>query len=69
MGIKPASDIFQSRMVGVFQSMQVGRPIPYIDDVFLERIYVLLISFHRACPSCLIMFAYFYVVEFVKYVV
>mgnify|MGYP006150935079 FL=1 len=28
------SEIFQSRMVGVFQSMQDGRPKPYIDDVF-----------------------------------
>ena len=34
MGIKPASDIFQSRMVGVFQPMEHGKPTPYIDDIF-----------------------------------
>ena len=34
MGIKPASDIFQSRMVGVFQPMEHGKPTPYIDNIF-----------------------------------
>jgi hypothetical protein len=34
MGIKPATDIFQSRMVGLFQSMQESKPKPYIDDIF-----------------------------------
>ncbi len=34
MGIKSASDIFQSCMVGVFQLMTVGKPKPYIDDIF-----------------------------------
>jgi hypothetical protein len=34
MGIKPATDIFQSRMVGIFQPMQENRPNPYIDDIF-----------------------------------
>ena len=34
MGIKPATDIFQSRMVGVFQPMTKNKPNPYIDDIF-----------------------------------
>ncbi len=34
MGIKPATDIFQSRMVGVFQPMTQNKPNPYIDDIF-----------------------------------
>lgn len=34
MGVKPATDIFQSRMVGVFQPMRENRPKPYIDDIF-----------------------------------
>ena len=34
MGMKPATDIFQSRMVGVFQQMRANKPNPYIDDIF-----------------------------------
>jgi hypothetical protein len=34
MGVNPATDIFQSRMVGVFQPMRENRPKPYIDDIF-----------------------------------
>jgi hypothetical protein len=34
MGIKPATEIFQSRMVGIFQDMQSNKPNPYIDDIF-----------------------------------
>ena len=34
MGIKPATDIFQSRMVGIFQPMKENRPNPYIDNIF-----------------------------------
>ena len=34
MGIKPATDIFQSRMVGIFQQMGKNKPNPYIDDIF-----------------------------------
>jgi hypothetical protein len=34
MGIKPATDIFQSRMVGIFLSMRTNKPNPYIDDIF-----------------------------------
>jgi hypothetical protein len=34
MGVKPGTDIFQSRMVGVFQPMRENRPKPYIGDIF-----------------------------------
>ena len=34
MGIKPASDIFQSWMAGVFQPMENRRPTPFIDGIF-----------------------------------
>ena len=34
MGIRPATDIFQSRMVGIFMSMGTSKPNPYIDDIF-----------------------------------
>ena len=34
MGIKPATDIFQSHMVGIFQQMKANKPNPYIDDIF-----------------------------------
>jgi hypothetical protein len=34
MGIKPATDIFQSRMVGIFMSMGINKPNPYIDNIF-----------------------------------
>lgn len=34
MGIKSASDIFQSCMVGVFHPMKKGRLKSYIDDIF-----------------------------------
>jgi hypothetical protein len=34
MGVKPATDIFQARMVYVFMSMPKDRPKPYIDDIF-----------------------------------
>jgi hypothetical protein len=34
MGVKPATDIFQARMVSVFMSMPKNRPKPYIDDIF-----------------------------------
>ena len=33
-GIKPATDIFQARMVGIFASMRENRPLPYLDDIF-----------------------------------
>ena len=33
-GNRPATDIFQSRMVGIFMSMGVNKPNPYIDDIF-----------------------------------
>ena len=34
MGIKLATDIFQSRMVDIFQPMQQNKPSPYINDIF-----------------------------------
>jgi hypothetical protein len=34
MGIRPATDIFQSRMVSIFQPMKANKPNPYIDDIF-----------------------------------
>ena len=34
MGIKPATDIFQSRIVGIFQSTRQHKPHSYIDDKF-----------------------------------
>ena len=33
-GVKPAMDIFQARMVGIFASIQMNRPCPYLDDIF-----------------------------------
>ena len=36
MGIKPATDIFQSRMVGIFHGMP-NKPNPYIDDIFYGK--------------------------------
>ena len=33
MGVKPATDIFQSRMVEIFISMSVNKPNPYIDNI------------------------------------
>ena len=33
-GVKPATDIFQVRMVGIFAGMQMNRPLPYLDDIF-----------------------------------
>lgn len=38
MGIKPATKIFQSRMVGIFQPMENHRPNPYIDDIFYGKV-------------------------------
>ena len=32
-GAKPATDIFQSRIVGMFASMREDRPYPYLDDI------------------------------------
>jgi hypothetical protein len=37
MGVKPATDIFQARMVSVFMSMPKNRPKPYIDDIFHRK--------------------------------
>ena len=34
MGVKPVTDIFQSRMVRVFQQMKEHKLNPYIDDIF-----------------------------------
>jgi recombinational DNA repair protein (RecF pathway) len=34
MGVKPATDIFQARMMSAFMSMPKDRPKPYIDDIF-----------------------------------
>jgi hypothetical protein len=34
MGARPATDIFQSRMVGIFVPMKANKPKPYIDDIF-----------------------------------
>eukprot|EP00804_Cyclotella_cryptica_P020628 CCRYP_003439-RA/>CCRYP_003439-RA protein AED:0.68 eAED:0.68 QI:0/0/0/0.5/0/0/2/0/218 len=34
MGIRPVTDIFQSRMVGIFMSMEANKPNPYLDDIF-----------------------------------
>ena len=36
-GAKPATDIFQSRMVGMFASMWENRPYPYLDDIFIIK--------------------------------
>ena len=33
MGVMPASDIFQARMVDLFANMGKNRPYPYIDDI------------------------------------
>ena len=37
MGVKPATVIFQDRMVSVFISMPKNRPKHYIDDIFLGK--------------------------------
>ena len=34
MGIRPATDIFQSIMVGIFMSMEADKPNPYLDGIF-----------------------------------
>ena len=34
MGIRPATDIFQSRMVSIIQPMKQNKSNPYIDDIF-----------------------------------
>jgi hypothetical protein len=34
MGARPATDIFQARMVGIFLDMQARKPSPYLDDIF-----------------------------------
>ncbi len=33
MGVMPASDLFQARMVHIFAGMDERRPFPYIDDI------------------------------------
>jgi hypothetical protein len=33
MGVMPASDLFQSRMVHIFANMNERRPFPYIEDI------------------------------------
>ena len=33
MGVMPASDLFQARMVHIFADMNKQRPFPYIDDI------------------------------------
>jgi hypothetical protein len=38
MSVMPATDIFQSRMVGIFKSMAIKRkPNPYINDIFHSK--------------------------------
>lgn len=37
MGIKPATNIFQSRMAGIFQPFENIRLNPYIDDIFHQK--------------------------------
>ena len=37
-GAKPATDIFQSRMVEMFASMWKNRPYPYLDDFFVIKV-------------------------------
>jgi hypothetical protein len=36
MGVMPATDIFQSRMVSVFADMGPDKPVPYIDNIFIS---------------------------------
>jgi hypothetical protein len=36
MGVMPATDIFQSRMVTVFADMGPDKPIPYIDNILIS---------------------------------
>ena len=37
-GVNPAADTFQARMVGIFASMQMNRPCPYLGGIFsLQR--------------------------------
>ena len=37
MGIMPATNIFQARIVSTFQGMREKRPHPYIDDIFHSK--------------------------------
>jgi hypothetical protein len=37
MGVRPATDIFQSRMVGIFISVKTNKANPYIDGIFLGK--------------------------------
>jgi hypothetical protein len=36
MGVMPATDIFQSRMVSVFADMGPDKPVPYIKDILIS---------------------------------
>jgi hypothetical protein len=36
MGVRPATDIFQSRMVSVFADMGLDKPIPYTNNIFIS---------------------------------
>ncbi len=36
MGVMPATDIFQSRMVSVFVDMGLDKPVPYIDNILIS---------------------------------
>jgi hypothetical protein len=37
MGVMPATDIFQSRIVSIFADMGPEKPIPYIDDIIHSK--------------------------------
>jgi hypothetical protein len=36
MGVMPATDVFQSRMVSVFADMGPNKPVPYIDNILIS---------------------------------
>jgi hypothetical protein len=36
MGVMPATNIFQSRMVSVFADMGTDKPVPYINDILIS---------------------------------
>ena len=37
MGVRPATNILQSRMVGIFMSVEADKTNPYMDDIFHRK--------------------------------
>jgi hypothetical protein len=53
MGVMPATDIFQSRMVSIFVDMGPEKPIPYIDDIIHSKCTTVKNPTANALAECL----------------